>query len=143
MEYVKLYYKKFWQHAKTPTRATPLSIGSDLYSAFAYCIPPKRGKATINTGIQLVIPSGYYGRIASKSGKEQDCSLHVGAGVIDPDYTGPIKVILYNFGDQPHNVNPGDSVAQIILEKAALPILEEVQELPLTSRENQGFGVLD
>ena len=38
-EYIKVYYKKFWEHAKVPDRATPFSAGSDLYSAFEYCIP--------------------------------------------------------------------------------------------------------
>ena len=53
-EYIKVYYKKFWEHAKVPDRATPFSAGSDLHSAFEYCIP-KEGQTAIDTGIGAVI----------------------------------------------------------------------------------------
>ena len=54
-EYIKVYYKKFWEHAKVPDRATPFSAGSDLYSAFEYCIF-REGQTAIDTGIGAVIP---------------------------------------------------------------------------------------
>ena len=50
---LKVYYKKFWEHAKVPHRATPFSAGSDLYSAFEYCVP-KEGQTAIDTGIGAV-----------------------------------------------------------------------------------------
>ena len=56
-EYIKVYYKKFWEHAKVPDRATPFSAGSDLYSAFEYCIP-REGQTAIDTGIGTVILRG-------------------------------------------------------------------------------------
>ena len=49
-EYIKIYYKKFWEHAKVLDRATPFSAGSDLYSAFEYCVP-REGQTAIETGI--------------------------------------------------------------------------------------------
>ena len=58
--------------------------------------------------------------------------IHVGAGVIDPDYTGEIKVLLINDGKHYYQVNQGDPVAQLILEKASIPILKQVKELPTT-----------
>ena len=64
MEYVEVHYMKYWDFAQIPTRATPQSVGSDLYSAFDYTVPP-RGKVAINTGIGVVIPLGYYGRLAT------------------------------------------------------------------------------
>ena len=48
-EYIKVYYKKFWEHAKVPDRANPFSAGSDLYSAFEYCIP-REGQTAIDSG---------------------------------------------------------------------------------------------
>ena len=59
-EYIKVYYKKFWEHAKVPDGATPFSAGSDLYSAFEYCIP-KQGQTAIDTGIGAVIPPTHQG----------------------------------------------------------------------------------
>ena len=62
--------------------------------------------------------------------------VHVGAGVIDPDYTGEVKVLLINAASCYHYVKRGDPIAQIILEKVSLPILKRVDELPPTKREH-------
>ena len=142
MEYIHISYIKYWEFAKVPTRATPQSVGSDLYNAFDYNIPPG-GRAAINTGIGAIIPLGYYGRIASRSGLAYKHSLDVGAGVIDPDYTGPIHVILFNFGIEEYLITKGQSVAQIIYEKVAIPIYVEVQSLPSTEHGNRGLGTDD
>ena len=109
MVYVKLYWKRVWDHAKAPTRATPLAAGTDLYSAFEYFIPP-RVKVIVHTGLQVVIPSGYYGRLAAKSGKSKNHSLEVGTGVIDMDYVGSLQVIMYNHSDKPYEIVQGEPI---------------------------------
>ena len=58
--------------------------------------------------------------------------VHVGAGVIDPDYTGEVKVLLINEAPCHHYIKRGDPIAQLILEKVSLPILRKVDELPPT-----------
>ena len=35
------------------------------------------------------------------SGLAMKHSIHVGAGIIDPDYTGEIKILLLNLGTEP------------------------------------------
>jgi dUTP pyrophosphatase len=47
------------------------------------------------------IPIGNYGRVAPRSGLSVKNFIHVGAGVIDADYRGEVKVLLYNFSDVP------------------------------------------
>ena len=71
--------------AVTPTRATEKSVGLDFYSPADYIIPP-HSQLSIPTQIKLKIPLGHYGRLASKSDLAILHHLHVGAGVIDPDY---------------------------------------------------------
>ena len=66
--------------------------------------------------------------------------LHVGAGIIDPDYTGEIMVLLINTASHVHSIVRGDPIAQLILEKVSLPILKKVNELPPTARGDQGCG---
>ncbi len=61
-------------------------------------------------------------------------------GVIDPDYTGNIKVLLYNFGSQPIDIASKDRIAQIILEKYTTSPIQVVQDLPSTKRSDKGFG---
>ena len=94
----------------------------------------------IPTQIKLQIPLGHYGSLASKSGLAILHQLHVGAGIIDPDYMGEIIVLLINTASHVHPIMKGDPIAQLILEKVSIPILNEVKELPPTTRGNQGCG---
>ena len=119
--------------AVTPTRATEGSVGLDFYSPVNYIIP-SHSHLLIPTQIKFRIPLGHYGRLASKSGLAILHQLHVGAGVIDPDYTGEIMVLSINTASYVHPVNKGDPIAQLILEKVSIPILKEVKELPPTTR---------
>ena len=95
MDHVELLFVKMSTNAVTPTRATEGSVGLDFYSPANYIIPPC-SQLLIPTQIKLKIPLGHYGRLASKSGLAILHHLHVGAGVIDPDYTGEVKVLLIN-----------------------------------------------
>jgi dUTP pyrophosphatase len=45
-------------------------------------------------------PKGTYIRIAPRSGLAFKHMIQVGAGVIDPDYIGEIKVLLFNHGQE-------------------------------------------
>lgn len=102
--------------ATVPTRGTVYAAGFDLYSSENIDIYPGE-KELVSTKLKVKIPSGYYGRIASRSGLSLKHNLEVGAGVIDMDYTGELKVILRNFGKLVYNVNKGDRIAQIIFEQ--------------------------
>ena len=139
MDYVNLLFVKMSSNAVTPTRATENSIGLDFYSPADYIIPPQ-SHLLIPTQIKVKIPPGHYGRLASKSGLAMLHQIHVGAGVIDPDYTGEIKVLLVNASPCAHFINKGNPIAQLILEKVSLPILVRVDELPPTARVEHGCG---
>ena len=135
----ELLFVKMSSDAMTPTRATEKSVGLDFYSPANYIQPPY-SQLLIPTRIKLRIPLGHYGRLASKSGLAILHHLHVGAGVIDPDYMGEIKVLLTNTAPRAYSIVRGDPIAQLILEKVSLPILKRVKELPPTTRGEQGCG---
>ena len=139
MDYVELLFVKMSSEAVTPTRAIEKSVGLDFYSPADYIIPP-HSQLLIPTQIKLRIPLGHYGRLASKSSLAILHHLHVGVGVIDPDYTGEIKVLLTNTAPRAHSIVRGDPIDQLILEKVSLPILKRVRELPPTARGEQGCG---
>jgi len=61
---------------------------------------PAKGKGLVPTGLSMAIPIGNYGRIAPRSGLAAKNFIDVGAGVIDADYRGEVKVLLFNFGEQ-------------------------------------------
>ena len=101
METIKLPCLKTLPTACMPTHATSRSVGLDLYSPTNVLVPA-HGKVLIDLGIALQIPMGYYGQIASRSGLAIHHHIHVGAGVVDPDYIGSIHVLLMNFSSQDH-----------------------------------------
>ena len=87
-------------------------------------------------------PSGVYARIAPRSGLAAKNRIAVGGGVIDPDYDGEVKVILFNHGDEDFIVNPGDRIAQIVLERVMLIDASIVPRKAKrgTDRGSAGFG---
>ena len=84
-----------------------------------------------------------YGRIASRSGLTIKHAIETKAGVIDPDYTGNAKVVLYNFGKEPYIVKKGDRIAQLILETSTLSNIAQSNKIIPTTRGAKGFGSTD
>jgi dUTP pyrophosphatase len=99
-----------------PVRASAGAAGYDLFSTDSYVVLPGR-RVVVSTGITVQLPPGTYGRIAPRSGLAVKHGLDTLAGVIDPDYTGEIKVVLQNLDNtQPFVIRPGYRIAQLILE---------------------------
>lgn len=80
------------------------------------------------------------GRIAPRSGLASKHMIDTGAGVIDADYRGQVKVLLFNHGEKDFEVKEGDRVAQLVLERIYTPEVLEVQELEESVRGAGGFG---
>lgn len=133
------YIKKTDESAITPSQGSEEAAGYDLCALKETVIPPK-GKGLVSTGIEMAIPFGAYGRIAPRSGLAWKNFIDVGAGVIDSDYRGEVKVLLFNFGEEEFKVSKGDRVAQIIIEKVVPTMIKEVPELPSSKRGEGGFG---
>ena len=139
METIKLPCLKTLPTACMPTQATSKSVGLDLYSPTKVLIPAC-DKVLVDMGVAIQIPTGYYGLIASRSGLAIHHHIHVGAGVVDPDYIGSIHVLLMNFGSQDHVIEKSHWIAQMILEKVAYPVICEVSQMLPTAHGAKGFG---
>jgi len=137
---MSLGVKKLIQDAIIPTRGSDASVGYDLYSVVDTVVPCQTGNALVGTGITVVLPPGCYGRVAPRSGLAVKHCIQVGAGVIDPDYTGEIKVVLFNHGDKDFEVKKGDRIEQLVLEKCDTPPIEEISLVEETERGSGGFG---
>jgi dUTP pyrophosphatase len=154
---MKILFKKLVPHAQCPSRGSNWSIGYDIYSAETVEIQPW-SSVCISTGIAIEPTSEYsndewksttdtyrlkpdfYIRVAPRSGLALK-NINVHAGVIDPDYRGEIKVILFNHNPNPFNIEMGNKIAQLIVERAVLDIQwEETEILGDTSRGYNGFG---
>lgn len=134
-----LLVKKLVEHAIVPRRATDGAAGYDL-SASEDATVPSRGRFAVSTGISIGLPEGTYGRIAPRSGLAYKFGINVFAGVIDIDYRGEVKVILYNSGVHPFVIQRGDRIAQLIIEKIETPDVAVVMDIDETARGDGGFG---
>ncbi|RYP89633.1 hypothetical protein DL770_004280 [Monosporascus sp. CRB-9-2] len=134
-----LLIKKLSEKARLPTRGSAFAAGYDLYAAKATTVPA-RGKALVDTDISIAVPAGTYGRIAPRSGLAAKNFIDTGAGVIDADYRGPVKVLLFNHSDADFAVAEGDRVAQLVVERIYTPEVVEVAELEESVRGAGGFG---
>ena len=107
-------------------------MGYDSFPSHDYFIPPF-GRAGIQTDIAIAAPSATYLRIAPRSGMALKSHIAVRPGVIDQSYRGCIGVVLFNHSDHSF-VSAGDGTSQIVLERIALPEVEEVDQSPDTQR---------
>nr|XP_033785820.1 probable deoxyuridine 5'-triphosphate nucleotidohydrolase [Geotrypetes seraphini] len=125
--------------AKLPARTTPGSVGWDLSSIQEIKVP-KEGRKVVDTGLVVALPGECYGRIAPRSGLALRHGIHIGAGVVDPDYRGTLKILVINLGDKEYKIKEGDGIAQLICELVVMPELREEEISTGTARGEQGWG---
>lgn len=133
-----LKVQKLGPDARMP-RLSPGSVGYDLFSTEDCFLKPLE-RQLVSTQIAIQIPSGCYGRIAPRSGLAMKQGIDIMAGVIDPDYTGEIKVLVVNLSDESQLLEQGSRIAQLILERCTITELEKVSKLDTTERGEKGFG---
>ena len=104
-------------NGKIPVKGTYNSAGYDLFSNETTHIEP-RSRKCVSTGVKLkYLEQGHYIRIAPRSGLSVKKSIDIGAGVVDNDYRGELKVVMINNSDEEYYVTSGDKIAQFIVEK--------------------------
>lgn len=136
----RLEVKLMSPQAVVPTRGSVFAAGYDIYACEDKAIPPLQ-RCMVDTGIAIAVPPGTYGRVAPRSGLAYKNGIDVLAGVIDEDYRGVVKVILFNTDrDMPVFIKAGDRIAQLILEECRRADIMCVDELSETSRGGSGFG---
>ena len=128
---------------RLPEYSTPMSAGVDLKANISESItlgPLQR--ILIPTDLYMAIPEGYELQIRSRSGLALKSGIFClnSPGTVDSDYRGNIGVILANFSDTPFIINPGDRVAQAVLNKFEKIEWDEVTTLNETERGTGGFG---
>ncbi len=138
-------FKKLNLNAKLPEYGSEYAAGMDLYSSNEEIIGIHPGqRKMIPTGLSMSYDNpNYYMRIAPRSGLTVKNSIDVGAGVIDFDYRGEIKIVLINNGSEDFMVTKNMKVAQMIPTYSISPMnvkISEVEEQSETQRGTGGFG---
>ena len=99
------------------------SAGAARYDVCATgnCVIPSQGKGIVETGLAVTLPLGTYVCIAPRSGLAICNFIDVGVGVVDLDYQGKIKVVLFHHSAEDFKVQAGDWIAHLILERIETP----------------------
>jgi dUTP pyrophosphatase len=126
-----------------PSYATEGSSGMDLR---AYVQDPVSFKPMerllVPTGLFIELPEGYEAQVRPRSGlafKHGITCLNT-PGTIDSDYRGEIKILLINLSAEPQIIEPGDRIAQLVIQKVEKVNWNEAPVLAETNRNEGGFG---
>lgn len=110
-------------NVQDPTRAHATDAGLDLYVPEGQTCLVRRGAVyTIDLGVRVAIPDGYYGQLTLRSSAgKKGLTLPHGVGVIDSGYRGNLKILVAAL-DEPVLVAARDRICQLIIHK--LPAVE-------------------
>lgn len=126
-----------------PEYATNGSSGMDIRADLdaPLMLQPLERKL-IPTGLFIEIPEGHEAQIRPRSGLaiKQGITCLNTPGTIDADYRGEIKIILINLSQEEQVIQPGDRIAQMVIQKVERIKWKIVEQLEITERNAGGFG---
>ena len=96
----------------------------------------------VPTGLYIELPQGFEAQIRPRSGLaiRQGITCLNTPGTVDSDYRGEIKVVLVNLSAEEQLIQPGERIAQMVIQRIEKVILNEVAILEETTRSSGGFG---
>jgi len=125
-----------------PTRAHADDAGFDLYVNGDWTIEPNHF-VDIDLNCAVAFPEGSWGLLTGRSSTLRNRGLMVTQGIIDHGYTGPLFAGVWNLTSETVEVKHGDRIAQLVIMANLAPFIvqiEETDELPQTTRGQNGFG---
>lgn len=135
--------KKLHANAQLPTYGSAYAAGADLYACLEEPVTIQPGETFwVSTGIALEVPEGCAGLVFARSslGAKRGLAPANKVGVVDSDYRGEVRVVLYNHSGEPQTIAPGERVAQFVITPVLTPAYVEAEELADTDRGIGGFG---
>ena len=135
--------KKLHPNAKLPTYGSAFAAGADLYACLEEPVTIGPGETYwVSTGIALEVPVGCAGLVYARSslGAKRGLAPANKVCVVDSDYRGEVRVVLFNHSPEPQTINPGERVAQFVITPVVTPQYVEAEELLDTDRGTGGFG---
>ena len=126
-----------------PSYATPGSSGMDIRANIQQPLILKSlERFLVPTGLFIELPEGYEAQIRPRSGMAVKYGITClnTPGTIDSDYRGEIKILLINLSDVEQVINPGDRIAQMVVQQVEHVSWEVVESLAETVRNDGGFG---
>ena len=138
---VEVFLHKMHDNVKTPKYQTEGSAGFDIACLEDVVLTPKETQL-IRTGLRMSVPSGYELQLRPRSGLSFKTELVIknSPATIDSDYTGEIKIIAKNNGEETLSFCSGDRICQGVLNQIPQAIFKEVDKLEETERGGKGIG---
>ena len=124
-----------------PVRAHDTDAGIDLYVPEGQACLVRRGAVyTIDLGVRVAIPDGYYGQLTLRSSAGlKGLVIPNGVGIVDSGYRGNLKVAVAAIGE-PALVSARDRICQLIILPLPAVELEAGVIADDTDRGRGGFG---
>jgi dUTP pyrophosphatase len=126
-----------------PAYAHPGDAGADLRAAEPCTLAPGGGRGTVRTGLAVAIPEGWAGFVLPRSGLARNHGVTClnTPGLIDAGYRGELMVVLVNTDPTtPYEVQRGDRIAQLVLQRVESVTFTAVATLPASVRGEGRFG---
>ncbi len=126
-----------------PSYATAASAGMDIRADLKEPIQLGVGeRKLIPTGLFIELPIGYEAQVRPRSGLalKQGITCLNAPGTIDADYRGELGIILINHSNEVQVIQPGDRIAQLVVQSVVTCNWESVSELTDSARGQGGFG---
>lgn len=139
---VPLQLQRLDPNLPVPTYAHPGDAGLDLYAREHVTLAPG-ARARVPTGVAVAVPDGHVGLVHPRSGlaARHGVGLLNSPGTIDAGYRGEVQVILVNHDpSEPVEIQRGDRIAQLLVQRVERVRPVEVDHLPETVRGAGGFG---
>ena len=138
---IKVLVKRL--RGRLPQYMTLHSAGMDLFASLEEEVTLAPGeRRLIPTGIAIALPEGYEAQVRPRSGLalKHGVTLLNTPGTVDADYRGEIGCIMINSGKEPFVIKDGERIAQLVINQVDRAELQEVEELPESTRGEGGFG---
>jgi dUTP pyrophosphatase len=126
-----------------PQYSTEGSSGMDLRAHIGSVITLKSlERCLVPTGLFIELPPAYEAQVRPRSGLaiRQGITCLNTPGTVDSDYRGEIKVILINLSAEEQLIQPGERIAQLVIQKVEKAAWQQVDALEETTRNSGGFG---
>ncbi len=141
---VKVLDRRVGERFPLPRYATEGAAGMDLHACLDEHLHIAPGEThLIPTGIAIHMDDASMAAVLlPRSGLGHKHGIVLGnlVGLIDSDYQGQVFVSVWNRGNQPFTIEPGDRIAQMVFVPVIQAEFEVVDEFVATARGAGGFG---
>ncbi len=139
----KVGFVRLSERARLPQYMTAGAAGMDVSAVLDAPVVLAPGqRVAVPTGLAMELPEGFEAQVRPRSGLAWKAGITVvnAPGTIDSDYRGEVRILLVNLGQEPHTIEHGERIAQLVISPVVQAQVHEVAALSESARGAGGFG---